>query len=319
MPDFSIKGKILGGLWGAVVGDALGVPVEFQSRERLRQDPVQDMRAYGTYDQPAGTWSDDSSMMLCTVECLLDGFDTGHLGSLFVRWLNEAHWTPWGNVFDVGGTTRQAINRLKQGVEPEQAGLTDELSNGNGSLMRILPVALRYFDSPIEELLDHAHRASALTHRHIRCQIACGLYCAVVSEMIRGTKIKEAYLWAINSTKALYEQPPYSEELPAFARVFSGDICALPESGIKSSGYVIHSLEASLWCLCNTESYADAVLRAVNLGEDTDTTAIVTGGLAGIEYGVDAIPSKWVDELARRTDLEVLFDQFVAKVLRNAC
>ena len=138
--------------------------MEFQSREQLRQNPVQDMRGYGTYHQPAGTWSDDSSLMLCTVEGLADGFDTGRLGMLFIRWLNQAHWTPWQEVFDVGGTTLMAINRLSQGVEPEQAGLIDENSNGNGSLMRILPVALRYFDLPVEELLDHAHRASALTH-----------------------------------------------------------------------------------------------------------------------------------------------------------
>ena len=176
MTDLSVRERVLGGLWSAVVGDALGVPVEFQSREQLRQNPVQDMRGYGTYHQPAGTWSDDSSLMLCTAEGLADGFDTGRLGMLFTRWLNQAHWTPWQEMFDVGGTTLMAINRLSQGVEPEQAGLIDENSNGNGSLMRILPVALRYFDLPVEELLEHAHQASALTYRHVRGQIASGFY-----------------------------------------------------------------------------------------------------------------------------------------------
>ena len=191
MTNLSVTERILGGLWGAVVGDALGVPVEFQSREQLRQNPVQDMRGYGTYHQPDGTWSDDSSLMLCTVESLEDGFDTGRLGMLFVRWLNQAHWTPWQEVFDVGGTTRQAINRLSQGVEPEQAGLIDENSNGNGSLMRILPGALRYFDSLVEALLDHAHQASALTHRRVRSQMACGFYCAMVSALLKGpTRMK---------------------------------------------------------------------------------------------------------------------------------
>jgi len=143
---------MLGGLWGAVVGDALGVPVEFRSREELRQDPVQDMRGYGTYNQPAGTWSDDSSLLLCTAESLLDGFDTRHLASLFVRWLHQAHWTPWEEVFDVGGTTHRAINNLSKGAEPEEAGLTDENSNGNGSLMRILPIALHYFSHQLSLL-----------------------------------------------------------------------------------------------------------------------------------------------------------------------
>ena len=282
MTDLSVTERVLGGLWGAVVGDALGIPVEFQSREQLRQNPVQDMRGYGTYHQPAGTWSDDSSLMLCTVEGLADGFDTGRLGMLFTRWLNQAHWTPWQEVFDVGGTTLMAINRLSQGVEPEQAGLIDENSNGNGSLMRILPVALRYFDLPVEELLDHAHRASALTHRHVRGQMACGFYCTMVSALLQGADKIEAYLQAIRATKPVYEGPSYSGELPAFSRIFSGDIPSLPESSVRSSGYVIDTLESSIWCLCNTDTYDDVVLRAVNLGEDTDTTAAVAGGLAGV-------------------------------------
>ena len=194
MTDLSVTKRVLGGLWGAVVGDALGVPVEFQSREQLRQNPVQDMRGYGTYHQPAGTWSHDSSLMLCTVEGLADGFDTGCLGMLFTRWLNQAHWIPWQEVFDVGWTTRMAINRLSQGVEPEQAGLIDENSNGNGSLTRILPVALRYFDLPVEELLDHVHRASALTHHHVHGQMACGFYCTMVSALLQGADKIEAYL-----------------------------------------------------------------------------------------------------------------------------
>ena len=314
MTNLMVKEKILGGLWGAVAGDALGVPVEFQSREGLRQEPVQDMRGYGTYNQPAGTWSDDSSLMLCTVESLLDGLDTGHLGSLFVRWLYGAHWTPWEEVFDVGGTTHQAINRLSQGVEPERAGLTDENSNGNGSLMRILPVALCYFWEPASVLLDYAHRVSSLTHRHVRCRMACGFYCTMVSALLRGVAPNEGYLHAVQTTRSFYEQPPYSGELAEFTRIFSGELPSLPESEIRSSGYVMDTLEASIWCLCNTGSYEEAVLRAVNLGEDTDTTATVAGGLAGVGYGADSVPSKWVDQLARRTDLEVLFDHFVAKV-----
>ena len=136
----------------------------------------------------------------------------------------------------------------------------------------------------------------------------------MISALLGGAAPKEAYLRAIRMTKAFYEQTPYSGEGAQFTRIFSGELSSLPESEIPSSGYVIDTLEASIWCLCNTDSYEEAVLRAVNLGEDTDTTATVTGGLAGVGYGPDAIPSKWVDQLARRTDLEVLFDHFVAKV-----
>ena len=114
-------------------------------------------------------------------------------------------------------------------------------------------------------------------------------------------------------TRAFYQQQPYSEERAEFTRIFSGELTSLPESEIRSSGYVIDTLEASIWCLCNTNSYEEAVLRAVNLGEDTDTTATVAGGLAGVAYGPKAIPTNWVAQLARRADLEVLFYQFVAK------
>ncbi len=234
MTDLSLTERVLGGLWGAVVGDALGVPVEFQSREQLRQNPLQDMRGYGTYHQPAGTWSDDSSLMLCTVEGLADGFDTGRLGMLFTRWLDQAHWAPWQEVFDVGGTTLMAINRLSQGVEPEQAGLIDENSNGNGSLMRILPVALRYFDLPVEELLDHAHRASALTHRHVRGQMACGVYCTMVSALLQGADKIEAYLSKLSGQRSRFTKDHRIPENCLRSQGFSVAIyphCLSPASG----------------------------------------------------------------------------------------
>ena len=126
---------MLGGLWDAVVGDAPGVPVEFKSRESLWQRPVTDMMGDGTYGQPPGTWSDDTSMALCTVEALISGFDTRRLADLFLRWYQENHWTPWGRMFDIGITTRVTLSNLASGVGPEQAGLAGSENNGNGSLM----------------------------------------------------------------------------------------------------------------------------------------------------------------------------------------
>ena len=226
--------------------------------------------------------------MLCTIEGLNEGFDSRRLAELFVRWLNNAYWTPWGEVFDVGITTKRAIVKLSTGGDPEKAGLNDEYSNGNGSLMRILPVAIRSASLSTQETVDYAHSVSSLTHRHPRSQMACGLYCLMAKALLEGLEPAEAYESAALEGRALYTDTPFASELPNFERILSGEIGRLPEDNIKSSGYVIHTLEASIWCLLNTGSYRDATLKGINLGEDTDTTGIVTGGLAGIYYGLDA-------------------------------
>jgi len=304
--------KLLGGLWGAIVADALGVPVEFRGREELRIDPVIDMREYGTHHQPEGTWSDDSSLLLCTIDSLLhQGFDTNEMGQQFVGWYSHNHWTPWGKVFDIGIATATALSNIKRGVAPEQAGGNQESDNGNGSLMRILPVALYFANAPLDQLLDYAHRASCLTHRHLRSQMACGFYCVLATELLKGVTPAKAYQQTIEAVLPYYQQSFYLAELPKFERVFSGKLADLKEEDIKSSGYVIHTLEASIWCLLNSQSYAQAVLKAVNLGEDTDTTGIVTGGLAGLYFGLNTIPDAWLKVLARREDLAKLLAEFV--------
>ena len=160
-----LKEKILGGLWGAIIGDALGVPVEFKSREEVRRNPVTAMRGHGTFKQPPGTWSDDSSLLLCTVESLIEGFDTNRMGQLFIRWYNDSYWTPWGKTFDVGIATQAGIKRMMRGIPPEEAGGLNENDNGNGSLMRILPVGLYCADSSVAEIFEYAALASSLLRR----------------------------------------------------------------------------------------------------------------------------------------------------------
>lgn len=308
----SSKERILGGLWGAVVGDALGVPVEFTSRSALKANPVVGMREYGSHRQPKGTWSDDSSLLLCTVESLLRGFDLDDLAQRFVRWCHEGYWTPWGSVFDIGIATSRAISNLAHGVRAEEAGAGDANSNGNGSLMRILPVGIYRAKAPAAQLLESAHRASCLTHRHPRSQMACGLYCLVVASLLEGKNPSEAYQMAIDRALEHYEQAPYSIELPYFKDLLSGQIANLPEDQIRASGYVVDTLTASLWCLLNSKSYRETVLRAVNLGEDTDTVGTVAGGLAGLHFGLRDIPEQWLSQLARRDDIARLFEDFAA-------
>jgi ADP-ribosyl-[dinitrogen reductase] hydrolase len=279
----TMQDRILGGLWGSVVGDALGVPVEFMSREQVRRNPITEMRGYGTFNLPPGSWSDDSSLLLCTVENLLNGLDTSRMGELFTRWLNEGYWTPWGETFDVGNSTMSSIRRMMKGVPPE-------------------------------ELLDAVHRISSITHRHPRTLMACGFYCLMVRALMEGSSPDEAYKFAIDQARVNYTKMPFAEELNHFERLFSGLMGSVPETAIKSSGYVVHTLEASIWCLLNSNSFQEAVLMAVNLGEDTDTTGCVTGGLAGAYYGLKTIPKDWLNTIAREEDVGNLFERFAGKI-----
>jgi len=181
-------------------------------------------------------------------------------------------------------------------------------------LMRILPVGIYFASRPVEELLNAVHSASSLTHRHPRALIACGFYCLMIRSLLEGKSADEAYKYALDQATVYYAKLPYAEELSHFERLFSGLIRSVPEATIKSGGYVIHTLEASIWCLLNSNSFQEAVLKAVNLGEDTDTTGCVTGGLAGLYYGINGIPKDWLDAIVRKDDIGKLFERFIGKI-----
>ncbi|AVH70336.1 ADP-ribosylglycohydrolase family protein [Nostoc sp. 'Lobaria pulmonaria (5183) cyanobiont'] len=306
--------KTLSGLMGLCVGDALGVPVEFTSRAERVKSPVTTMLGYGTWNQPPGTWSDDSSLSFCLAECLCRGYSLDAIANSFWRWYKEAYWTPRGDVFDIGQTTHTAIMRLKQGVVPHQAGGKVENSNGNGSLMRILPIAYCHRSLTLSELLARVHDVSAITHAHARSQMACGIYISIAVALLEGADLQTAYLQALQDIQTIYSVREFLLEKPHFGRVFSGEIAKVPVEEINSGGYVIDTLESSLWCLLNSSSYSEAVLKAVNLGGDTDTTAAVTGGLAGIYYGVENIPKQWMNQIARRQDIIYLAERFARAV-----
>lgn len=302
-------------LFGVAVGDALGVPVEFQSREIISKNPVSDMIGYGTYNLPPGTWSDDSSLTFCLAEALTHDFSLNKIGQNFVKWYQENYWTPHGNVFDIGFATIQAITRLAQGEKPELAGGFDETENGNGSLMRILPLIFYILDKPIEERYNITKKVSSITHGHIRSVIACFYFLEFAKQIIEGKDKFEIYknlqLEVSNYLQSLSINP---NEIALFERLLKSDIHNLDESQIQSSGYVLHTLEASIWCLLTTNNYKEAVLKAVNLGIDTDTTGAVTGGLAGLLYGFDDIPKKWVQQIARKKDIENLASRLAEKI-----
>ena len=306
----------LNGVMGLCVADALGVPVEFMDRDTLLNNPVVDMRAYGTYNQPAGTWSDDSSMTLCLVDSLSKGLDYNDIMTNFMRWFEKGKYTPFGEVFDIGISTREALLRFERGIFPIDCGGVSEYDNGNGSLMRILPI-LFYLQSiygsefqDIDEAFKIIHNVSALTHGHKRSQIACGIYISIASEILKQMDLKAAIESGIYKAIEYYiKQNDFMDELTYFARLTERDFCETPLEEIKSSGYVVDTLESAIWCLLNTNNYKDCVLKAVNLGGDTDTVAAVVGGLAGLRYGYDNIPKEWLATIAKGEYIKDLCEQ----------
>lgn len=306
--------KIINGmLLGLATGDALGVPAEFESRLTLKNDPVENMRAFGSWSQPAGTWSDDTSLTIAAMESMsrLGKIDYQDIMENFLRWYERDDFTATGERFDIGNTTRAAILRFSRRIlPPTKCGATDDNTNGNGSLMRILPATLYLYGTRGkigDDELKIIHEFSAMTHGHIISQISCGIYSLIAAQILNGKNISESFLIGMNDAKNFYGT---NEAFKNFSRLCNENFAALNEDKIYSSGYVVDTLEAALWCLLNTSDYKSLALKAVNLGGDTDTVAAVAGGLAGIFYGAESIPAEWLAILKRRNYLEKICADF---------
>lgn len=307
--------KVYDGIVGLAIGDALGVPVEFKSRQELAKNPVISMREYGTYNQPMGTWSDDTSLTLALIDSIIeqDKLVYKDIMNRFSNWLMYNDYTASGEVFDVGNAVSRAIMNYGRGMNPLECGGVSEYENGNGSLMRILPIAYylqKQRDNTIESRIKIVHNVSALTHRHPISLIACGIYINIALQLL--TTKESLYTCieqGINESFEYYDDKIY-DEVDNYMRLRGlSNFSNLSEEDIRSSGYVIDTLEAVIWCLLNTNSYKECVLKAVNLGNDTDTVGAVAGGLAGIYYGSDNIPKEWLDVLARRQYIEELCER----------
>ena len=302
-------------LLGLATGDALGVPVEFDSRRSLKNNPVTEMRSGGSWGQEAGTWSDDTSLTIAAMESISrrGKIDYEDIMENFLRWYEHDAFTANGEMFDIGNTTRSAIVRFSRRLLPaNKCGATEDNSNGNGSLMRILPATLYLYGTRGKiggDELKIIQEFSALTHGHIISQIACGIYSLIAAQVLDGKNISDAFKLGMDDAKNFYGNV---EAFKHFSRLCDENFAALPEEKISAAGYVVSTLEAALWCLLNTDDYKSLALKAVNLGEDTDTTAAVAGGLAGIIYGVESIPEEWLNTLKRRDYLEKICEDFAA-------
>ena len=284
-----------GALLGLAVGDALGAPLEFMRPGTF--EPVTEMVGGGPHGLLPGEWTDDTSMALCLAESLIQcrGFDAEDQLRRYVRWYRYGHLSSTGLCFDIGVTTRIALEAFENTGQP--SGLTSPDSAGNGSIMRLAPVPMFYANS-MNDAVEYAGQSSSTTHAAQEAVEACRYMAAVMVRALRGAE-KEDVL-----APALVEQLSDNMRRVAFGsfRIFSP-----PQ--IKGSGYVVESLEAALWAFHNSDNFADGARLAVNLGDDSDTTGAVYGQIAGAFYGASEIPARWVDALARRNLISDYADQ----------
>lgn len=294
--------KIKNSILGLAIGDALGVPVEFKSREVLDRDPVIGMRGYGTHHQPIGTWSDDTSLTLATMDGIVHGDDASGIMKRFCNWLYKGKYTAHDEVFDVGNTTGIAIRRFRDnpGIVPCSCGLVTSESNGNGSLMRILPIALAHVKSDDDMIIKMGMEGSSWTHGHMTSKLCCAYYCLVVAKLYNGFSIEESFELANEAIRCRFNG------LSDLEGIF--DSREVPRAYIRSTGYVVHGLEVARWCMSNSSSYSEAVLKAINLGDDTDTNGAIVGGLAGLYFG--NIPDEWLEQLQSRSRIIKLINRF---------
>ncbi len=233
------------------------------------------------------------------------------IANKFLKWYNEGLWTPHGEAFDIGGTTLDAMENLSIGISPRESGGKDEYDNGNGSLMRIAPLIFYTYPMDLEERFKIVHEVSSITHAHPRALIGCDYYVQYGIELLNGKSKEEAYFHTNKIIKKFFEdKPEFREELKYYHRILEGKVWDLEEEEIISHGYVVYTLEGALWSFINEDNFRDAVLRAVNLGHDTDTFGAVTGGLAGLYYGYESIPEEWLNKLAKKDDIENLLEKF---------
>lgn len=312
-------------IYGFIIGDALGVPVEFLSRETLKDNPIKDMEEYGTHNQPKGTWSDDTSMVLATIDGIINSqesnIDYKKVITNFLNWKQKGEFTPFGKVFDIGNSTSYALSVYQQHISDNNAddvicGTGNINSNGNGSLMRILPISLYLYYLGInyneDKFFEIIKIISSMTHSHIYSILGCYIYTIYLIELI---KEKDKIIAYKNIQNFLQNICDKSNELidikNIYGRLVYDDISKLEEKDIKSSGYVVDSLEAAIWSVLTTNSFEESILKAVNLGEDTDTIGALTGGLAGIIYGYDSIPQKWINDLEKKDYINEFINSFM--------
>lgn len=292
-----LEERVLPMILGGAIGDALGVPVEFKPRGSFE---IKDMVGYGMYNQPKGTWSDDTSLTMCLVESIIKNETEDDLLKRFSDYLNKGYWTPEGKTFDIGVATQQAIERYQRGIPAKLCGGKNEKDNGNGALMRIsplVPLLSRVFD--VDKKINKIMEFCEITHAHPRSTLACIFYIQFMIMLFNNNNKMAAYEEAVKLISNYMKKGEYLAEFPCYKRIIDNRIYNYNRDSIQSDGYVIHTLEAAMWCFFKHDNYKDIILEAVNLGGDTDTIAFIAGTMGGLYYKINSIPQIWINDLVK--------------------
>ena len=302
--------QYLGAIIGHAVGDAMGFPTEFSKREELLQNPVIEMIDSPDVGQPAGSWSDDTAMVIATIDSFIQKkyFDYKDIMDKWVKWISKSEYTPTGVAFDIGRTCLKAIKKYCNGTAPLQCGATSMNENGNGSLMRILPVALYAYSKKLDEtsIRKLTDEVSSLTHAHEVSRLGCYIYVQFIISLLKDFAKEDSYRYIQNLDYSAYDK----NAINLYSRILNEKIEGQILDNIKSSGYIVDTLECAMWIFMNAQHYKEAIIASTNIGGDTDTIGAIVGSMAGIYYGFESIPSNWLDKLQRRDYLMELVDRF---------
>jgi ADP-ribosyl-[dinitrogen reductase] hydrolase len=295
------RDRFRGCLLGLAAGDAVGTTVEFHPRGTFER--LTGMTGGGPFNLMAGQWTDDTSMALCLATSLIErnGFDAHDQMERYCRWADEGYLSSNGTCFDIGRTVHSALRRFQQTGEA-YAGSSDPRSAGNGCIMRLAPIPMFFFPD-LDEVERFAAESSRTSHAATECMDACRLFGRIICRALLGRPKDEVAYGDSGSFAG-------TEKIVAIAR---GAYKEKSEAGVRGTGYVVKSLEAAMWCFIHTDSFADAILMAANLGDDADTTAAVCGQVAGAYYGVSGIPPGWLERLALRSEITTLADRLSLK------
>lgn len=306
-------------LYGGIIGDILGVPFEFLTRQEMQDSPFTGkMVSGGFHNQPLGAWSDDTALTLCLIDAMIGGLNLNKLANNFIKWDSEGLYCSGDKLFDMGIATRLAIEKLKFGISPLSSGGKDFYSNGNGSLMRIAPLYFIFHQIKDDfQKFVLVQNVSGLTHAHPISVYSCYFYLLFFENLYKFQNKHDAFLNTQHEFRNFLKKYPIGKYDSNFTKILSNNFHDLQIANIHGTGFVIHTLESSIWCFLKGNSFTESMILAINIGDDTDTTASVCGSLCGFYYGLDNIPQDYLNQIPKKDEIDKLINNFLNDVFNT--